>query len=115
MSATAHTDPLTLVSARTFLHGVSEEFVRRFRGGRNGRVGPRGRVHAVIPATFLGVDVMVPACRVGVSGWDFGRLHETSDEISCRRPACRNHVVARASTPATPEPGDQAVLFQLSA
>jgi hypothetical protein len=96
MNGTVVTDPLALVSARAFLHGVSDQVRLRFQG-KNGRIGRSGKVHALVESDFFGESVLVPACRVGVSGWRLDRLKETDAEISCRRNACAHHRAARAA------------------
>jgi hypothetical protein len=96
MNGATNADPLALVSARAFLHGVSDQVRLRFQG-KNGRVGTRGKVHALVESDFFGESVLVPACRVGVSGWRLDRLKETTDEISCRRNACLHYEGDRAA------------------
>lgn len=66
-------------------------------GGRNARLRRRGRVHSVEFRAWFGVDVPVPSCHIGVSGWDFTRLEPTSDSVTCRR--CQRLGAGRAAPP----------------
>ena len=105
---------MALVDARSFLHGVSEQVHRRFRG-MNGQVGSRGKVHALVPVDFFGETILVPACRVGLSGWSVDRLQETSAEVNCRRSACLHHRTARLAEPVARRDDVQHALFAITA
>ncbi|GAA0591627.1 hypothetical protein GCM10010174_03350 [Kutzneria viridogrisea] len=92
-------DPLELTSARDFLTAVSKRQHQQFGSDPQTRlhatIGRSTTVHAVVEASWLGgVQLLVPACRVGISGWRLDSLHATDVQVTCRRPACR----AAAST-----------------
>lgn len=91
-------DALRAIDARTWLNGVSERQRRLFGSESNRRncvIGRSGTVHAVVEAEWLGVaEVLVPACHVGISGFDLTRMKATHKLVSCGRAAC----VAAAKT-----------------
>jgi hypothetical protein len=92
-------DALRLIDARTWLDGVSarqrELFGKTTEKRRNCVIGKSGTVHAVVEAKWLGVaEVLVPACHVGISGFDLTRMRATHKYVSCGRAAC----VAAAKT-----------------
>ena len=80
-----------------------------FEAGANARVNDDGEVHGVVFDDNDGLPV--PACRIGVSGWNPRRLKATFDEVSCHRAACKAHAQARAAGLI----GRQMVMFELTA
>lgn len=82
-------DPLTLMDARAFLESLSERQRVQFREA-NVRIGNGRTVHAATTIEWYGgVPLVVPACRVGISGWWLDRLHPSYGPVTCGRAACR--------------------------
>lgn len=82
-------DPLTLMDARAFLEGLSDRQRVQFRDA-NVRIGQGATVHAVTTIEWYGgVPLVMPACRVGVSGWLLDRMTPSHGPVTCGRPACR--------------------------
>lgn len=121
-------DPLTMMDARAFLDGVSRRQRVRF-GAADSRlrctIGRSHTVHTVVDAEWIGgVPILVPACRIGISGWNLDRMHPTSEPASCRRAACQStaataHRAAPSTKPAprhrSPVGEQQQLLLDLSA
>src|SRR5690606_42040541 len=82
-------DMLKLMDARAFLESLSERQRVQFREA-NVRIGNGRTVHAATTIEWYGgVPLVVPACRVGISGWWLDRLHPSYGPVTCGRAACR--------------------------
>ena len=106
-------DPLALMDARAFLEGLSERQRTQLRGA-NVRIGNGRVVHAATTIEWYGgVILVVPACRVGVSGWRLDRLTPSYGQVTCQRGRCRSAVGAPRSAPryAAPRAAVQQALF----
>lgn len=90
-------DPLALMNARLFLEGVSAQQRALFGEDPDHRlhcrIGRSRTVHPVKEIDWLGgVQLLVPACRVGFAGWRLDRMQPVDNpdpDTFCARPACR--------------------------
>ncbi|WP_020672877.1 hypothetical protein [Amycolatopsis nigrescens] len=80
-------------STRDVTSNWLEDFSRRCRTAFNRRnltVRRSKKVHAVSWARGLGgFEFPLPACHVGVAGFDVDALHSTDEPVNCRR--CGHH------------------------
>ena len=89
---------------------TSTALARRGVRDRNVRLCRGGVVHAVEMRDWYGIELPVPACHVGVSGWDFARMEPVRTGVTCKR--CVRTAAGRAAPP-FPTVGGQLALVDL--
>lgn len=71
--------------------------------GRNLTIRRNTTVHAVAWTKGIGdVEWPIPACRVGVTGWELDALHPSKEGVTCLR-CLRSAAARRAAAPPVPQ------------